>query len=204
MKLQSIAMIALLLSAGANAAAPETQGSVEEGQTKSTTCVACHGANGNSANPEWPNIAGQHASYILKQLQAFKAGERQNPLMTPIAMTLSEDDMADLAAYYSQQTLTGLEADPAKVELGQRLYRGGDLETNLAACSGCHGPSGRGNPAAVYPAIQGQHATYLANQLRAFRAGARQTDPNGMMRDVARTMSDEQIDAVAAYVQGLR
>jgi cytochrome c553 len=204
MKLQSIVLITLLSSAGASAAAPDGQGSVEEGQAKSTTCVACHGATGNSVNPEWPNIAGQHAPYILKQLQAFKAGERQNPLMTPIAMTLSEDDMADLAAYYSTQTLTGLEAEPAQVELGQRLYRGGDLETNLAACTGCHGPRGLGNPTALYPAIQGQHSTYVAAQLRAFRAGTRQTDPNSMMRDVARTMSDDQIDAVAAYVQGLR
>jgi cytochrome c553 len=204
MKLQSIVMITLLCCVRANAAAPETEGSADEGQSKSTTCVACHGANGNSANPEWPNIAGQHPQYVLKQLQAFKAGERQNPLMTPIAMTLSEDDMADLAAFYSQQTRTGLESDPAKVELGQRLYRGGDLDTNLAACTGCHGPRGLGNPTALYPAIQGQHATYVAAQLRAFRAGTRQTDPNGMMRDVARTMSDEQIDAVAAYVQGLR
>ena len=204
MKLQSIVLISLLCSAGVNAAAPEAAGSAEEGQAKSTTCVACHGANGNSANPEWPNIAGQHESYILKQLQAFKSGERQDPLMSPIAMTLSEEDMVDLAAYYATQTLTGLEADPAKVELGQRLYRGGDLQTNVAACTGCHGPSGTGNPAALYPAIKGQHATYIATQLRAFRAGTRQTDPNSMMRDVARTMSDEQIDAVASYMQGLR
>ena len=204
MKLQSIVLISLLCSAGVNAAAPEAAGSAEEGQAKSTTCVACHGANGNSANPEWPNISGQHESYILKQLQAFKSGERQDPLMSPIAMTLSEEDMVDLAAYYATQTLTGLEADPAKVELGQRLYRGGDLQTNVAACTGCHGPSGTGNSAALYPAIKGQHATYIATQLRAFRAGTRQTDPNSMMRDVARTMSDEQIDAVASYLQGLR
>ncbi len=204
MKLQSIALFTLLCAAGANAAAPEGQGSAEEGQAKSTTCVACHGVNGNSANPEWPNIAGQHAPYMLKQLQAFKSGERQNPLMTPIAMTLSEDDMADLAAFYETQTLTGLEANPDQVEAGQRLYRGGDLDTHVAACTGCHGPRGQGNPTALYPAIQGQHATYIAAQLRAFRAGTRQTDPNGMMRDVARTMSDDQIDALAAYVQGLR
>jgi cytochrome c553 len=204
MKLQSIALITLLCAAGAYAAAPEGQGSAEEGQAKSTTCVACHGVNGNSVNPEWPNIAGQHAPYTLKQLQAFKVGERQNPLMSPIAMTLSEDDMADLAAFFATQTLTGLEANPEQVELGQRLYRGGDLDTNVAACTGCPGPRGLGNPTAFYPSIQGQHATYIAAQLRAFRAGTRQTDPNGMMRDVARNMSDEQIDAVAAYVQGLR
>lgn len=204
MKLQSIILLALLCCARAVAAAPADGGSAEQGQAKSATCVACHGADGNSPNPEWPNLAGQHAPYILKQLQAFKSGARQNPLMSPIAMTLSEDDMADLAAYFSTQTLSGLEADPEKVELGQRIYRGGDLETKVAACIGCHGPRGMGNPTALYPAIQGQHATYVAAQLRAYRAGTRQTDPEGMMRDVTRTMSDEQIDAVAAYVQGLR
>jgi cytochrome c553 len=203
MKLQSIILLSLLCCAQASAAS-QPEGSAEEGQTKSATCVACHGANGNSPNPEWPNLAGQHESYILKQLQAFKAGERQNPLMSPIAMTLSEDDMADLAAYYSTQTRTGLEADANKVELGQRVYRGGDLDANVAACSGCHGPRGTGNPTALYPALQGQHATYVAAQLRAYRAGTRQTDQNSIMRDVTRTMSDEQIDAVAAYVQGLR
>jgi cytochrome c553 len=179
-------------------------GSVEEGQAKSNTCVACHGPTGNSPNPEWPNIAGQHAPYILKQLQAFKSGARQNPLMTPIAMTLSEDDMADLAAYFVTQQAAGLEADPGKVALGQRLYRGGDMTANVAACIACHGPRGNGNPTALYPAIHGQHATYTAAQLRAYRAGTRQTDQNQIMRDVVRTMSDEQIDAVAAYVQGLR
>jgi cytochrome c553 len=203
MKLQSIALLSALCCLSASAASP-AEGSAEEGQSKSATCVACHGANGNSPNPEWPTIAGQHGPYILKQLQAFKSGARQNPLMSPIAMTLSEDDMVDLAAYYSTQTRTGLEADPARVELGQRVYRGGDMQNNVAACSGCHGPNGLGNPTALYPAIQGQHATYVAAQLRAYRAGTRQTDQNQIMRDVTRTMSDDQIEAVAAYVQGLR
>lgn len=203
MKFQSIALLSVLCCLQASAAAP-AEGSVEEGQAKSATCVACHGPNGNSPNPEWPTIAGQHEQYILKQLEAFKNGERQNPLMTPIAMTLSEDDMADLAAFYSQQTRTGLEADAQKVELGQRVYRGGDIQNNVPACSGCHGPRGAGNPTALYPSLQGQHATYVAAQLRAYRAGTRQTDQNQIMRDVTRTMSDAQIDAVAAYVQGLR
>jgi cytochrome c553 len=203
MKFQSIALLSILCCASAHAASP-AEGSVEEGQAKSATCVACHGVNGNSANPEWPSLAGQHADYIFKQLQAFKAGERQNVLMSPIAITLSEDDMADLAAYYAKQTPTGGETDPSKIELGQRVYRGGDQETKVAACVGCHGPAGSGNPTAAYPSIKGQHATYTAAQLRAFRAGARTTDQNQIMRDVARSMSDEQIDAVAAYIQGLR
>jgi cytochrome c553 len=203
MKLSSIVLLSVLCCAHASAASP-AEGSVEEGQAKSATCVACHGVNGNSPNPEWPSIAGQHAPYIHKQLQSFKSGARQNPLMSPIAQTLSEDDMADLAAFFSKQTRTGLEASAEKVEQGQRLYRGGDVQTSIAACTGCHGPRGAGNPTALYPSLQGQHATYVATQLRAYRSGSRQTDQNQIMRDVARMMSDDQIEAVAAYVQGLR
>ena len=125
--------------------------------------------------------------------------------MSPMAATLSEDDMADLAAYYSKQAATAqLEADPSKISQGQRLYRGGDANKGVAACIACHGPTGDGNPTALYPAISGQHAAYVAKQLRAYREGTRKTDANQMMRNVAHSMSDEQIDAVAAYVQGMR
>jgi cytochrome c553 len=181
-------------------------GSVEEGQTKATPCVACHGVNGNSANPQWPNLAGQGAPYIIKQLKAFKSGERQDPLMSPMAAPLSDDDMEDLAAYFQAQTATGLEAEPSKVAEGQRLYRGGDPVAGIAACTSCHGPSGRGVAAAGFPSIRGQHATYVATQLKAYRSGARKTDQaqNQMMRNVANRLTDAQIDAVASYVQGLR
>ena len=151
-------------------------GSAEEGQTKSTACIACHGVDGNSANPQWPTLAGQHKPYIAKQLSAFKSGSRKDPLMSPMAVSLSDDDIEDLAAYFSAQKPTGLEADPGKVSLGQRLYRGGDTKAGLAACAACHGAEGHGNPLASYPAIRGQHATYLATQLRAYRAGTRTTD----------------------------
>lgn len=180
------------------------EGSAEEGQGKATTCVACHGLNGNSVNPVWPSLAGQHPEYTLRQLQAFKKGERKDPLMTPMAAPLSEDDMEDLAAYYAKQTPTGLEAEPSKVSLGQRLYRGGNAQLDVAACSACHGPSGSGNPLAMYPSIKGQQAAYVAAQLKAYRAGTRQTDQNQMMRTVASLLNDEQIDALASYVQGLR
>jgi cytochrome c553 len=202
MKLQLIvlsAMSGLLVSSLALA-----EGSAEEGQAKATPCVACHGLNGNSVNPIWPSLAGQHPQYILKQLQAFKKGERQDPLMSPMAAPLSEDDMEDLAAYYAKQTPTGLEAEPSKVSVGQRLYRGGNETLNAAACAACHGPSGTGNPLAMYPAIRGQQAAYVAAQLKAYRAGTRQTDQNQMMRNIASLLNDEQIDAVASYVQGLR
>jgi cytochrome c553 len=200
MKFQPIVLLsALCLSAPAFA-----EGSAEAGQAKSATCVACHGVDGNSVNPEWPSIAGQHSQYTVKQLKAFKSGARQNPLMSPMAAGLSDADMDDLAAYFSTQTANGLEADASKVAVGQRLYRGGDAEKGVAACGSCHGPSGHGNPTALYPSIRGQHATYVEAQLKAYRSGTRQTDQNQMMRGVVHSMSDEQIAAVAAYVQGLR
>lgn len=179
-------------------------GSKEAGQAKAATCSACHGVDGNSVNPEWPTIAGQHETYILTQLKAFKAGGRQNPLMSPMAMILSDEDMADLAAYFSSQAARGGEADPAKLKLGQRVYRSGKPETQVMACAGCHGPAGRGNAPASYPSIQGQHATYVAAQLRAYKSGTRSSDPNQMMRNVAAALTENEIDAVASYVQGLR
>jgi cytochrome c553 len=207
MKLSSVALLLTPLSVAWGlyaSGAALAEGTAQEGQSKSTACVACHGVNGNSSNPEWPNLAGQHEQYIKKQLQAFKSGARKNPLMTPMAMGLSDDDIEDLAAYFAAQTPVGLEADAAKVPVGQRVYRGGDTKASVPACAACHGPGGDGNPPAAYPAIRGQYATYVAAQLRAYRAGTRQTDQNQVMRNVASTMSDEQIDAVASYVQGLR
>jgi cytochrome c553 len=203
MKPSALAPLFVLCGLGASAAALG-DGSAEEGQSKSTACVACHGPNGNSANPEWPNLAGQHEQYIRKQLQAFKSGARKNPLMTPMAMGLSDDDMEDLAAYFAAQKPAGLEADAGKLPLGQRIYRSGDPKSGIPACAACHGPTGSGNPPVAYPLLRAQYGTYVAAQLRAYRAGTRQTDQNKVMRDVAGTMSDEQIDAVASYVQGLR
>jgi cytochrome c553 len=177
------------------------EGSVEAGQQKSAVCMACHGPDGNSLNPEWPNLAGQHASFIVAQLQAFKSGERQNPLMSPMAVGLTEQDMLDLAAFYSAQAPAALEADPALVEAGRKLYLGGNQESGVSACIACHGPTGRGNPMALYPVISGQHATYLASALRAYASGER---VNTMMQEIAARMSEEEIAAVSAYIQGLR
>lgn len=195
----------LICAAAFGSTAPAlAAGSKEAGQTKSTPCVACHGIDGNSANPEWPSIAGQHESYFVRQLKAFRAGERQNPLMSPMAAGLSDEDIADLAAFYSSQTARGGEAEPSKLKLGQKVYRAGNTEEQAMACAACHGPTGRGNPLASYPAIQGQHATYVAAQLRAYKSGTRTNDPNQMMRSIAVRLSDAEIDAVASYVQGLR
>jgi cytochrome c553 len=196
--------IPVVLAAFAFSVSPAQAGDAAAGKLKSSLCAACHGANGISANDMWPNLAGQHPSYLAKQLRAFRDGQRENVLMSPMAMGLSDQDIEDLAAYFAAQTLRGGETDPGKLAEGQRVYRAGNLRREVAACAGCHGPAGRGNPTANYPALQGQQATYVAAQLRAYRSGARATDPNQMMRNVAAGLSDEEIDAVASYVHGLR
>lgn len=182
------------------------EGSAEDGKAKALTCTACHGAEGNSANALWPNIAGQNASYTHAQLQAFKNGARVDPLMSSQAMLLSEEDMADLAVYF--ESLPGAAqavADASLVARGEALYRGGNKETGATACMACHGPSGRGNPAALYPALQGQHAAYTAKQLNAYADGTRETDgKTRIMRDIAARLSNEDVEALASYVQGLR
>lgn len=195
---------AITLTCFAIGSVASAEGSVSAGQAKATTCVACHGVDGNSVNPEWPSLAGQHTAYIVKQLKAFKTGARQSPLMSPMAQPLSDQDMEDLAAYYATQTARGLEAQKSKVEAGQRLYRGGNETLAVAACIACHGPNGRGNSAAGYPSIRGQHSKYVEAQLNAYKSGQRSTDPNKMMRDIATRLTAEEIVAVSSYVQGLR
>lgn len=179
-------------------------GDANAGKQKASTCAACHGADGNSTNAQYPKLAGQHASYIYKELMNFKQGKRVNAIMQPMASGLSSKDMQDLAAYFSQQTMKPGVADPKLVAQGEQLYRGGDAQRGIPACSGCHGPAGRGNPLARFPRLAGQHAEYLASQLKLFRAGKRTNDPNGMMRGVAANMTDKQIAAVTSYIQGLR
>jgi cytochrome c553 len=181
-------------------------GDIEAGKDKSVTCGACHGGDGNSVNPVWPSLAGQHATYAVAQLQAFKTGTRSDPLMLGQVMSLSDQDMNNLAVYFeSMPAAAKAVADPTTVDRGQRLYRGGDNDNNSAACIACHGPTGRGNPAAAYPSIKGQYATYTATQLRAYASGARQSDgPTKVMRDIASSLSEEDIVAVASYIQGLQ
>jgi len=178
-------------------------GDPEAGQQKSQACAGCHGPDGNSASPDFPKIAGQHASYTLKQLQDYKAGRRQNAIMSGMVANLSEQDMADLAAYYAQQERTPGYASEEQVALGRRIYHGGDKSSELPACMSCHGPTGTGNPLSAYPELNGQWAKYTEAQLRMFAAGERANDPNEMMRDVASAMTEAQIKAVAEYAAGL-
>ena len=193
-------------SAGAQeGAAAAPQGSIEAGRTKSATCAACHGVDGNSVTPDWPMLAGQHAAYIVRQLEAFKNGERTDVTMKPFADMLSEQDMLDVAAYFEAQTPVPKGADPALVTLGQQIYRGGVPGRGVPACIACHGPDGAGNPRAAYPSISSQHAAYTSKQLNAYAAGDRRSDVelNQMMRNVAELLFEDEIRALASYAQGL-
>jgi cytochrome c553 len=179
-------------------------GSVEAGATKAVICKACHGANGNSTNPEWPSLAGIGADYIADQLKNFKEGKRANPVMMPNAMTLNADDMADLGAYFDSLANTGLEADPSYWQAGEKLYRGGDQARAIPACMACHGPTGSGNEPAKFPALRGQQSVYVVKQLNDYASGARQTGPNGIMQTIAKRLSPDDIRNLASYLQGIR
>jgi len=192
-------ILALAIATG-----PAAAGDAALGSQKAAVCGACHGMTGSSVNPEWPSLAGQPASYIVGQLRQFRDGARVNPLMTPMAVALTDTDMADLAAHFAQQTPAGLEADPSNWKTGERLYRGGDAVRGLPACIACHGPQGRGNAPAAYPALRAQHAVYTCNQLRAFSSGVRKSAGNDIMQVIAAQLTDEEMRALASYTQGLR
>jgi len=181
----------------------QAAGDAAAGKAKSASCAACHGPDGNSPTPAFPKIAGQHAGYLEKQLQDYKSGDRVNATMNGMAAALSDQDMADLAAYFASQTTTIGTAAPDQVELGETIYRAGNPATGVAACAACHGPTGVGNPMANFPSLKGQYADYTVLQLQHFRAGERANDAGAMMRGVAAKMTDEEISAVAQFIQGL-
>jgi len=190
-------------------ASAATVGNAEAGKTKSaTTCIACHGADGNSPAPTWPKLAGQHEQYIIQQLTAFKAGKRTNDGQQMVAMVanLTEQDMADLAAYFASQTRQiATVSDPEAVKVGEKIYRGGNKTTGLPACLGCHGVQGLGNPAAKFPSLNGQHADYTKKQLTDYKSGARGQEGTGLiMRDIASKISTEEMQKVADYLAGLQ
>ncbi len=186
------------------AANGEITGDAVAGKTKSAICAACHGVDGNTVNPLWPNLAGQHASVIVQQLKAFQSGTRQDPTMTPMAIPLNTQDMHNLAAYFSTQTTKIGSASKKWVALGQKIYRGGNKQAGVPACMACHGPQGKGNPAAKYPLVSGQQAEYTKKQLRDYRSETRKPEGNAViMRDIALKISHDEITAVADYIQGL-
>ncbi len=198
-------LVSLVLTLGFAASAHAVQGDAEAGQGKVAVCGACHGADGNSPAPNFPKLAGQGERYLLKQLTDIKEGNRNVVEMTGMLTDLDEQDLADIAAYFSSQTQAMGVADPALAERGEAIYRGGDLATGLPACTGCHSPTGKGNPPAGFPHLAGQHATYTAKQLTDFREGNRTNDGDAaIMRTVASRLSNKDIAAVASYIEGLR
>jgi len=193
--------LSLLVSVPAIAA-----GDAVAGQGKAAVCAACHGADGNSVVPNWPKIAGQHAMYLERQLGLIKNGDRPVPEMAGIVMTLSEQDLADLAAFFSAQTSSAGLADEALVATGEQLYRAGNSETDIPACMSCHGPAGEGNPLSGYPLLAGQHAVYSEKMLTGFRAGNTWGDDDSnskIMTEVTKRLTDAEIKALASYIQGL-
>jgi cytochrome c553 len=182
-----------------------TVGDAAKGKEKSSACMACHGPDGNSVVPLYPKIAGQGSSYLVDQLHAFKNGTRNDPMMSPMAKPLSDQDILDLAAHYANQTRSVGEAKAEFIELGQKIYQGGSKEKGLPACIACHGPKGDGNAAAKYPSLSGQQAGYTEKQLKDYAAGARGDSGNpAIMKEIALKMSAEEMKAVAEYLVGLK
>lgn len=211
-KVTYLLTIAIFYVAGLFTSAVHAAGDAEAGKQKAAPCVACHGVSGVSANPAWPNLAGQGEKYLIDQLQLFKNKIRINTLMNPQAENLSEQDMQDLAAFYASQEPNKGNADADKefqgekyYLIGERIYRGGNPATGVPACMSCHAPDGSGNAPAKFPQLAGQHAVYTAAQLRAYRSGARyQPDDNlNMMKEIANYLTDTEIDAVSEYIAGL-
>ena len=188
-------------------------GNAEAGKTKAATCVACHGADGNSIAPNFPNLAGQSESFMYKQLKDFKEGKRVDATMNAMVLPLDDQAMQDISAYYAGMKLNPGQADPALVDAGKAIYKGGIAEIGVPACMACHGPTGSGNPGSGYPQLASQKAAYTEKQLKDFRAAAQNTgdtpvgrynDASKMMRNAVKRMSDPEIKAVAQYIQGLQ
>ncbi len=190
-------------AAPAAAVAKAAKPDLAKGAEKYTAvCAACHGADGNSGSPENPKLAGQHPEYLVKQLQEFKAGKRKNAVMQGFAATLSDEDMRNISYWATaQKQKPGFAKDKDLVALGEKIYKGGIADRQIAACAGCHSPTGAGIPS-QYPRLAGQHADYVASSLRGYRDGARTN--NLQMTQVASKLNDREIKAVADYIAGLR
>ena len=199
----ALSVLCLTTSAFASDAPKAAKPDAAAGEAKYTAmCAACHGADGNAGSPEYPKLAGQHPAYLAKQLAEFKSGKRANAIMNGMAAALSDEDMKNVAAWLSsQKAKPGYAKDKDTIALGERIYRGGVADRQIAACAGCHSPNGAGIPA-QYPRLSGQHAAYLSAQLSAFRGGVRNN--NVQMTQVAAKLNDREIQAVADYIAGLR
>jgi len=198
------------------------EGNLSAGKEKAAACVSCHGDNGNSLVSTFPKLAQQHSSYLIKQLQSFKDGTRKNPMMSSIAMGLTDEDMVDIAAYYAEQEVSANQlpvlddedegekkADSKNtiqtiIAQGSDLYRNGDLTREVSACIACHGPFGEGNKPAAFPLIKSQHADYLIKTLTDFKTDLRSNNPENMMYMIAKKMTDEEIKAVSYRISMMK
>ncbi|MDP3875373.1 MAG: c-type cytochrome [Methylobacter sp.] len=199
------------------------EGNIDAGKQKAESCASCHGENGNSMVSTFPKLAQQHPSYLKQQLHAFKDGQRNDPMMSAMAIPLSDEDIADISAYYatqkiSENTLPALETDDeaakpgtngkdavqALIAQGGDLYRNGDLTREVSACIACHGPFGEGNKPASFPALKSQHADYLIKTLTDFKTGARSNNPDNMMHMIAKKMTDKEIQAVSYRISMMK
>ena len=178
-------------------------GDIEAGKIKSIVCSACHGQDGNSINPLWPSLSGQHEQYTINTLRAYQNGNRVDSIMKAQVLALTEEDFEDIAAYYSAQKIQQKEYDYELAKKGESLYRGGNSSTGVAACIACHGPTGRGNPGAGYPSLAGQHAEYTQDALKGYVTLERKTGLNDMMQSLAPRLTTEEIEAVSEYIQAL-
>lgn len=182
-------------------------GNAEAGKEKSAVCGGCHGADGNSPAPNFPNLAGQGEKYIAKQIADFKAmtTRKDDTMVGMAAMLVTEQDALDVGAFYASQKLASIApVDESQLALGREIYKGGNLHTGVPACQGCHGPSGAGNPAAGFPQLTGQFSGYTIKQLRAFRDGSRSNDDRSVMRNALDRMTDVELEAVAQYIASLK
>lgn len=192
----------MLVAVGATSVAM-AQGNADAGKELTAVCAACHAADGNSLAPTFPKLAGQQEKYLLKQLTDIKSGNRKVTEMTGLLDNLTDQNLADIAAYFANNSVVVGQADAALVEAGKVIYRTGNPKTGVPACTACHGPTGQGLGSAAFPALSGQHADYTKSQLKAFQTQERSNDPSKIMRDIAFKMNDREIEAVASYIQGL-
>ena len=191
-------------------AAVIAKGDPVKGKEKSQVCQGCHGADGNSYGPEWPNLASQHTSYLEKQIRNFKDGVRKNEPMNSMVAGLNDEDIKDIAPYFSSQSLapqgtpSNEQLDSELIKTGRKIYKGGNRYSGVPACAGCHGPNAVGNGPAAFPHLAGQKTTYLIKTLKDFKSGARANDPNEIMRNIAAKLTESEINAVANYVATLQ
>lgn len=196
--LKHLTVVALLSTATATLAA----GDPVAGEEKAALCAGCHGDDGNATAPIFPKLAGQHKNFLIKQLHEFKSHKRVEATMNAMAEPLSEEDIQDLAAFYATKKITP-ESGAINTK-GESLYKAGSASAGIPACSGCHGPRGEGNPSAGFPSLRGQYSAYIEKTLADFKSGERANDPNGMMRQIASHLSDEDMNALGDYVSTLK